>query len=107
VPRSSYRTEIEIISEILETITKNGRDGKYITNIVRDTNLSHSVALDKLKKLIKCGLLQTLPREKNTAFVITENGIRFCQELENFIDLVSVIRGKVVCENPMQNLCNS
>ncbi|MBI1829503.1 MAG: transcriptional regulator [Thaumarchaeota archaeon] len=91
--RQTYRIELEIISDILEVIVEAGASGRYITEIVRDANLSHNVALDKLKKLIDAGLLVTSEGERNKVFVMTEDGIKFYRELRNFEELTCQIRG--------------
>jgi predicted transcriptional regulator len=90
--RQTYRTELEILSDILKVISEAGVNGRFITGIVRDANLSHNGALDKLKKLIKEGILAMSEREGNKVFVITEDGIKFYQELRNFQELVYQIR---------------
>jgi predicted transcriptional regulator len=82
--RQTYRTELEIISDILRVIMEGGIEGEYITYIVRNANLSHSVALDKCQKLIKGGLATMSKKEKNQVFVITENGIKILQRAEKF-----------------------
>lgn len=87
-----YRTEIEIISEIFEIVMNAGIKGEYITIIVRNANLSHNVALDKLNKLIKSGLIRVSEEKKNKVFIITEDGIKFYRELRDFGELVKEIR---------------
>jgi len=96
--RSTYRTELEIISDILKVISEAGVNGRYITNIVRDANLSHSGALDKLKKLIKEGILATSEGERKKVFVITEDGIKFYQVLRNFQELACQIRVRPIAD---------
>jgi predicted transcriptional regulator len=56
--RRTYRTELEIIADILQVIVESSVTGMYITTIVRNANLSHSVALDKIEKLVKADLLK-------------------------------------------------
>ncbi len=90
--RQTYRTGLEILSDILKVISEAGSNGRSITNIVRDANLSHNGALDKLKKLIKKGILETSEGERNKVFVITVDGIKFYKELRNFQELVCQIR---------------
>lgn len=92
--RQTYRTGLEIISDILSVIMEGGIEGEYITYIVRNANLSHSIALDKCQKLIKGGLITMLKRGKSQVFVITEDGIKFYRELRTFEELAHNIRGK-------------
>ncbi|MDE1767055.1 MAG: transcriptional regulator [Thaumarchaeota archaeon] len=90
--RQTYRTELEIIADVLRVIMECGINGEYITNIVRNANLSHSIALGKCQKLIKGGLVAVSKSEKSQVFVITENGIKFYRELINFKDLTRNIK---------------
>ncbi|HZS74081.1 MAG TPA: winged helix-turn-helix domain-containing protein [Candidatus Nitrosotalea sp.] len=90
--KQTYRIELEIIADILKAVIESGMDGKYITHIVRDVNLSHNMALQKLNKLMKAGIIKTTERERNKVFVITENGIKFFYELRDFNEIVQSIR---------------
>lgn len=89
-----YRTEIEIISEIFEIVMNAGIKGEYITTIVRNANLSHNIALDKINKLIKADLIRVLEEKKSKVFIITEEGIKFYRQLRDFGELVEEIRVK-------------
>lgn len=91
MPRRRYRTELEIISDILENIVETGLIGMPITTLARNANLSYSVAYDKIEKLVKSDLVKKHV-EKNNMFVITENGIKFFQELRKFEDFMQEIR---------------
>lgn len=73
---------------------EKGIEGEHITNIVRNANLSYSVALDKCLKLIKGGIITISKREKNQVFVVTENGIKFYRELRNLTELTRNIKEK-------------
>lgn len=90
--RQIYRTELEIISDILEVLMQKGMDGEYISYIVRNANLSHQVAMNKCQKLIKAGLVTISRGEKSHVFVITEDGLKFYQTLRNFEELVCGLR---------------
>lgn len=90
IPRRKYRTELEIMSDILEIITETGLIGISITTLARNANLSYNVAYDKIEKLIKSDLVK-IHIEKNT-FVMTEKGIKFFHELKKFEDFMQEIR---------------
>ncbi len=92
--RQSYRTELEIISDILKTISDAGITGKHITKIIKDAHLSHKGAIDKLEKLVKERILIMSEREGTKVFIITTQGAKFYQDLENFQELTSEIRVK-------------
>lgn len=91
IPRRRYRTELEIISDILENIVETGLIGMSLTTLARNTNLSYNVARDKIDKIVKSDLVK-VHVEKNNMFVITENGIKFFQELRKFEDFMQEIR---------------
>ena len=76
----------------MESIIESGSNGRYITEIVRDANLSHNIALEKLNKLIDADLLETAQGERSKVFVATEQGIKFYRELGNFEELTSCLR---------------
>ncbi|MEO9307592.1 MAG: winged helix-turn-helix domain-containing protein [Nitrososphaera sp.] len=83
-----YRTELEIITDILQVIMETGVIGTYITTLVRNANLSHHVALDKTGKLVKADLVKISEGERNRVFVITEKGIKFFHELREIKGLI-------------------
>lgn len=89
--RRRYRTELEIMSDILEIILETGLIGMSITTLARNANLSYNVACDKIEKLIKSDLVK-IHVEKNNMFVMTEKGIKFFQELRKFEDFMQEIR---------------
>lgn len=89
--RRKYRTELEIMSDILEVITETGLMGIPITTLARNANLSYNVASGKLEKLVKSDLVK-IHVEKNNMFVITESGIKFFQELQKFEYFMQEIR---------------
>jgi predicted transcriptional regulator len=91
IPRRKYRTELEIMSDILGIITETGLIGMSITTLARNANLSYNVAYDKIGKLIKSDLVK-IHVEKNNMFVITEKGIKFFHELRKFEDFIQEIR---------------
>ncbi|MDE1832592.1 MAG: transcriptional regulator [Thaumarchaeota archaeon] len=90
--KQAYRTELEIISDILQVIMERGIHGEHITSIARNANLSHNTALVKCQKLINGGLVTVSKSKKSQVFVITEDGIKFYRELINFTDLARHIK---------------
>jgi len=91
MPRRKYRTELKIMSDILEVMMDKGIGGISITMLARNANLSYNVACDKIGKLIKSDLVK-ISTEKNSMCIITENGIKFFQELRKFDDFMQEIR---------------
>lgn len=96
--RPAYRTEMEIISDILKVLIERGMEGEYITNIVRNANLSYNIALAKCQKLINAGLVIISKEERSrNIFVMTEKGIKFYRELMGFEELVHNVRVRSTC----------
>ena len=90
--KQQYRTEMGIISEILAIAMDCGRQGTMISSIARRANLSHSTAIEKCQKLIDSGLIESMDKNKNRIFIITEKGIQFFQQMQKFIEVVQSIK---------------
>jgi len=83
-----YRSEIEIIADILNVAMDCGLHGAIISSLARRANLSHYAVLDKCQKLIDAGLVKSTKDDRNHIFIITEKGIRFFQEFQKFQILI-------------------
>ena len=82
--RKQYRSEIGIVRDILDVTADAGRGGVLVSQITRYANLSHYAALSKCDKLVGAGLVQYNRTGRNRIFMITEKGLAFVRELENF-----------------------
>ena len=89
--KQPYRSEIEIISDILRVALDCDRHGAIITSIARKANLSHYTAVEKCQKLVGFGLMNSVTREKSRTYVITEKGIQFFQEIQKFVAVVQAV----------------
>jgi len=87
-----YRSELGILSDILSVVMDGGKSGMMISIISRRANLSHYAAIEKCQKLTDLGLMESIRKERNRIFVITEKGIQFFQELQKFIENVQEIK---------------
>src|SRR5437879_4040182 len=92
VSKQQYRSEMGIISEILGVAMDSGRGGAIISSIARKTNLSHYAVIEKCKKLIHAGLVESNNNNRNHTFVVTEKGIQFFLELQKFIEIARSIK---------------
>ncbi|HEX5457762.1 MAG TPA: winged helix-turn-helix domain-containing protein [Candidatus Nitrosotalea sp.] len=90
--KQQYRSEVGIISEILQVTMDCGMQGTIISSIARRANLSHYTAMEKCQKLIDFGLMESRADKKSRSFVITEKGIKFHQEMQKFLEIAQEIK---------------
>lgn len=90
--KQQYRSELGIISEILQVTMDCGIQGAIISSIARRANLSHYTAMEKCQKLIDFELMQLRTDKKSRSFVITEKGIQFFHEMQKFLEIAQEIK---------------
>jgi predicted transcriptional regulator len=90
--KQQYRSEVGIISEILQVTMDCGMQGTIISSIARRANLSHYTAMEKCQKLIDFGLMESRIDKRSRSFVITEKGIKFHQEIQKFLEIAQEIK---------------
>jgi predicted transcriptional regulator len=90
--KQQYRSELGIISEVLQVAMDCGIQGAIISSIARRANLSHYTAMEKCQKLIDFGLMESKIDKKSRAFVITEKGIQFYHEMQKFLEIAQEIK---------------
>jgi len=88
------RSHIKSLGDVLDAIREAGRSGIVISSISRKANLAHYSALDKCSKLISAGLIQSTVIDDKKVYVITEKGLDFFQEYQNFQNLVEPLNLK-------------
>ena len=86
--KNSYRTQIHSLGDVLDVIKDGGREGVIVSVIGRKANLSHYPVLKKCDLLMAAELIVCTMINQNKVFTITEKGLRFVQEYENFKRLV-------------------
>jgi len=84
----SYRTQIHSLGDVLEVIKEGGREGVIASVIGRKANLSHYPVLKKCDILMSAGLIEYAMKNQNKSFIITEKGLRFIHEYQEFQILV-------------------
>ncbi len=77
-----------IIGDILDVTMQGGRKGVIVSTISRKANMSYYAVLDKCKRLISAGLVESTKNDRNRVFRITEKGLQFFQEFRRFQSLV-------------------
>lgn len=90
--KQQYRSELGMISEVLQITMDCGMQGAIISSIARRANLSHYTAMEKCQKLIEFGLMESRADKKSRSFVITEKGIKFHQEMQKFLEIAHEIK---------------
>ena len=90
--KQQYRSELGIISEILQVTMDCGIQGAIISSIARRANLSHYTAMDKCQKLLDFGLMESRIDNRSRFFVITEKGIQFYQQMQKFLEIAQEIK---------------
>jgi len=90
--KQQYRSDLGIISEVLQVTMDCGMQGAIISSIARRANLSHYTAMEKCQKLIDFGLMEFRIDKKSRSFVITEKGIQIYHEIQKFLEIAQEIK---------------
>jgi predicted transcriptional regulator len=90
--KQQYRSELGIVSEILQVTMDCGLQGAIISSIARRANLSHYTAMEKCQKLLDFGLMEARIEKKSRSFVITEKGIQFYHQMQKFLEIAQEIK---------------
>ena len=90
--KQQYRSELGVISEVLQVTMDCGIQGAIISSIARRANLSHYTAMEKCQKLIDFGLMEPRIDKKSRSFVVTEKGIQFYHEMQKFLEIAQEIK---------------
>lgn len=92
--KCTYRSEIDILGEMLAVTREEGQNGIIISAMSRKANLSHYATVDKCNKLIEAELMKITKDGRNRTFVLTEKGKMFFEELEKFQNLMKDMKLK-------------
>ena len=93
--KQQYRTEMGVISDILQTTMEHGTQGTVISSVARVSNLSHYTAMEKCQKLISFGLMESRKYKRGQIFTITEKGILFFRELQRFEEYIQALKIRI------------
>ena len=77
-----------IMGDILDVTMEGGRNGVIVSAISRKANLSHYAVLDKCEKLVEAGLVESVKNDRNRVYLMTEKGVKFFKEFQQFQSLV-------------------
>ena len=90
--KQQYRSEMGIISDILRVTMDRGRQGAIISYIARSANLSHYTAIEKCRKIVDFGLMESSNDKRSRIYIITEKGIQFFHEMQKFIAVAQAVK---------------
>jgi len=90
--KQQHRSDLGIISDVLETAMEYGMRGAVVSTIARGANLSHYTAVEKCQRLTAIGMMDLKSSEKNQTYNITEKGIHFFHEMQKFIEIVEQVK---------------
>ncbi|MFB5620827.1 MAG: winged helix-turn-helix domain-containing protein [Nitrosopumilus sp.] len=86
--KSQYRSEMEVMHEILSIVANGGRFGTNVSHISAKANISHYAAMEKCQKILRAELIEQHIDKRNRIFRITEKGFAFIKELDRFQNIV-------------------
>ena len=86
--KTPYRSEMAIMHDIMSFTANEGSSGVIISKLSRKANLSHYTLIEKCQNLIEAGLVEMIHSERHRIYVLTEKGMKFYQELTQFLNLV-------------------
>ena len=83
---AEHRTQIKIISEILDTTTNeiDEHEGITITHIIRKANISHGRLSTILNTLVSQGLLEQVNSKRSCRYKISQSGREFLVAYKTF-----------------------
>ena len=83
---AEHRTQIKIISEILDTTTNeiDEHEGITITHIIRKANISHGRLSTILNTLVSQGLLEQINSKRSCRYKISPSGREFLVAYKTF-----------------------
>jgi len=83
----SYRTSMQIVSDLLTVTEQSGVNGINVTSLLTKANLSHSRLGKFLNNLTGAGLINRIEFDGKNVFVITSKGRQYLESYKNFQNL--------------------
>ena len=83
----TYRTSIQIVSDLLTVTEESGASGINVTSLLTKANLSHSRLGKFIDNLTGAGLINRIEFDGKNAFVITSKGKQYLESYKNFQNL--------------------
>ncbi len=86
---SNHRTHIQIIGDILHSVSKETMRSRTLGEVMRETNIAHSRLTSILDTLVERNLVETYSADESQRYRITENGKAYLEEYDIFCKSVS------------------
>ena len=83
----SYRTSVQIVSDLLVATEQSGLEGIKTTHLITKANLSHSRLTKFIANLTGAGLINKIEYDGKNTFVITEKGRQYLESYKQFSNL--------------------
>ena len=83
----SYRTSMQIVSDVLVATEQSGLVGIKTTHLLTKANLSHSRLTKFIENLTGAGLINKIEFDGKNTFVITPKGRQYLESYEKFSNL--------------------
>jgi predicted transcriptional regulator len=83
----SYRTSMQIVSDLLVATEQSGLGGIKTTHLLTKANLSHSRLTKFIENLTGAGLINKIEFDGKNTFVITPKGRQYLESYEKFSNL--------------------
>jgi len=81
---ATYRTSIQIVSDLLTVTEQSGATGINVTSLLTKANLSHSRLGKFLENLTGAGLINRIEFDGKQAYVITPKGKQYLESYNRF-----------------------
>lgn len=81
---ATYRTSIQIVSDLLTVTEQSGASGINVTSLLTKANLSHSRLGKFLENLTGAGLINKIEFDGKQAYVITPKGKQYLESYNRF-----------------------
>jgi len=81
---ATYRTSIQIVSDLLTVTEQSGASGINVTSLLTKANLSHSRLGKFLENLTGAGLINRIEFDGKQAYVITPKGKQYLESYNRF-----------------------
>ena len=83
----SYRTSMQIVSDLLVATEQSGLGGIKTTHLLTKANLSHSRLTKFIENLTGADLINKIEFDGKNTFVITPKGKQYLESYEKFSNL--------------------
>ncbi len=83
----SYRTSIQIVSDLLVATEQSGLEGIKTTHLLTKANLSHSRLAKFVDNLTGAGLINRVEYDGKNTFVLTPKGRQYLESYKKFSDI--------------------